>query len=68
MIMAISKERDKHEISSTKDIDTVEVNKICTVANTGRKTRREGGNEDEDGEKNKRMNELCWRPEEIITK
>jgi len=44
------------------------VNKICTVADTGRDTRREFGNKDEDGEKNKRMTELGWRPEEIITK
>jgi hypothetical protein len=44
------------------------VNKICTVADIGRERRREVGNKDDDGEKNERMNELCWRPEEIITK
>jgi hypothetical protein len=44
------------------------VNKIRAVADIERETRRKGGNKDENGEKNKRMNELCWRPEEIITK
>jgi hypothetical protein len=44
------------------------VNKICAVADTERETRRKGGNKDEDGEKNKRKNELGWRPEEIIAK
>jgi len=44
------------------------VNKIRTVADIGKETRREVGNKDEDGEKNKRMNKLCWRPEEIISK
>ena len=62
------KEREKREISDTKGIDTVGVNKICTVADMRRETRSEGGNKEEDREKNKRMNELCWRPEEIITK
>ena len=43
------------------------VNKKLTFADMRRETRRKDGN-NEDGEKNKRMNELRLRPEEIITK
>jgi hypothetical protein len=55
-------------MSNTKEIDTVGVNKICSVADTRIETGSGGGNKGGDGEKSKRMSGLCWRPEEIITK
>jgi len=44
--------KEKRELSNTKGIDTVGVNKNCTVTDIGRVKRMEGGNKDEDGEKN----------------